>query len=160
MACTFKQMTADCGVDILSFGGTKNGLMFGEAVVFLNGGLGKDFKYIRKNGTQLHSKMRFISCQFEAYFTDGLWKKNAAHANSMARYLYEELTNLDGVAPLGQTQCNSVFVTLPEDMKKRMQEKYFFYDMDISPDKKASRMMCSFDTQKEDIDRLIKLAKG
>ena len=147
-------------MDMLSFGGTKNGMMFGEAVVFLKQDLGEDFEYIRKNGTQLHSKMRFISCQFKAYFKNGLWKENAAHANHMARYLYDGLTKLNGVVPACETKCNSVFVTLPEEMKKRMLEKYFFYDMDISPDKKVSRFMCSFDTKKQDIDDLINIAEG
>ena len=103
--------------------------------------------------------MRFISCQFEAYFENELWKKNAAHANQTAKYLYEELTTLHGVTPACETKCNSVFAALPQDMKKRMLEKYFFYDMDVSPGKQISRLMCSFNTQKEDIDALIALAK-
>ncbi len=160
LGCTFKEMTSDCGVDMLSFGATKNGIMFGEAVVFLKADLGEDFMYIRKNGTQLHSKMRFISCQFEEYLKDDLWKKNARHANEMAKYLYEELVKIDGVIPVSETKCNSVFVILSEEIKKRILSKYFFYDMDLEPRKKASRFMCSFNTKKEDIDSLIKLAKG
>lgn len=160
LECTLKEMTTDSGVDILSFGATKNGLMFGEAVVFLNENLGKDFIYIRKNGTQLHSKMRFISCQFEEYLKEGLWKENAAHANKMAKHLYNELISISDVTPLCETKCNSVFVMLPDDMKERILKKYFFYEMDMEVGKKASRFMCSFNTKKEDIDRLINLARG
>jgi threonine aldolase len=157
--CTLAEMTTDCGVDILSFGGTKNGLMFGEAVVFLNDSLGEDFMYIRKNGTQLHSKMRFISCQYEEYLKDGLWLENARHANEMAAYLYGRLKEIEGVEPACETTCNSVFMILPEDMKARLLGKYYFYDMDMGAGKKASRLMCSFDTKKEYIDSFINLAK-
>ena len=157
--CTLAEMTTGCGVDILSFGGTKNGLMFGEAVVFLNDSLGEDFMYIRKNGTQLHSKMRFISCQYEAYLKDGLWLENARHANDMAAYLYQEFSGIEGVEPACETTCNSVFMILPEDMKMRLLSKYYFYDMDMGEGRKASRFMCSFNTKKEDIDRFINLAK-
>src|ERR1700720_2031699 len=82
-----KQITTDVGVDILSFGGAKNGMMFGEAVVFFDQSLAKDFKYIRKQGTHLASKMRFISAQFEALLSNNLWLENAAHANRMAQIL-------------------------------------------------------------------------
>ena len=81
----FKSITVDAGVDVLSFGGTKNGLMFGEAVVFFGKEKSKGFEYMRKQGMQLHSKMRFISAQFDRYLTDDLWKKNALHANKMAQ---------------------------------------------------------------------------
>jgi threonine aldolase len=87
----FKNFTTDAGVDLLSFGGTKNGMMFGEAVCFLKPGLSENFKYIRKQGMQLASKMRFISAQYIAYFSNDLWKKCAAHSNSMARLLYEKV---------------------------------------------------------------------
>ena len=156
----FCEITKDCGVDILSFGATKNGLMFGEAVVFLNEALGEDFMYIRKNGTQLHSKMRFISCQFLAYLKDDLWKINATHANNMAKKLYNALSEVEGVEPLTETSCNSVFVILPNYIKERISKEYYFYDMDMGVGKIAARFMCSFNTQQEDIDRLVELAKS
>ena len=87
----FRAFTTDAGVDILSFGGTKNGMMYGEAVCFLRPGISVDFKYIRKQGMQLASKMRFISAQYIAYFRNDLWKSNALHSNSMALLLAEKL---------------------------------------------------------------------
>ncbi len=90
----FKAFTTEAGVDILSFGGTKNGMMYGEAVCFLKPGISVDFKYIRKQGMQLASKMRFISAQYIAYFKNELWRKNAEHSNSMALILAEKLKNL------------------------------------------------------------------
>ena len=87
----FRAFTTDAGVDVLSFGGTKNGMMFGEAICFLKPGLSNDFKYIRKQGMQLASKMRFISAQYIAYFSNDLWKKCASHSNTMARMLAEKL---------------------------------------------------------------------
>jgi threonine aldolase len=89
---SFKEMTADCDIDILSFGGTKNGMMIGESVIFFNQKLSIDFQYVRKNMLQLYSKMRFIACQFEAFLSNDLWKLNAIHANIMAQKL-ENLLN-------------------------------------------------------------------
>ena len=86
---TLKEITADAGVDVLSFGGTKNGMMYGEAVVFFDKTLAGDFKYIRKQGMHLPSKMRFISAQFEALLSGDLWRRGAAHANRMAQVLGE-----------------------------------------------------------------------
>lgn len=159
LGSSFKGITKDCGVDVLSFGGTKNGMMFGEAVVFLNNKLGKDFMYIRKNGTQLHSKMRYISSQFVAYLQDDMWKKNATHANNMAQILYKGLTDIDGVEPICETTANSVFLSLPNKIKEKLSEKYCFYDMDIGGGNKATRFMCSFNTSQKDIDDIIELAK-
>jgi threonine aldolase len=90
----FKAFTTDAGVDVLSFGGTKNGMMFGEAICFLKPGLSNDFKYIRKQGMQLASKMRFISAQYIAYFRNDLWKKCASHSNVMAGILYRALQDV------------------------------------------------------------------
>jgi threonine aldolase len=156
----FKGITKDCGVDVLSFGGTKNGMMFGEAVVFLNNELGKDFMYIRKNGTQLHSKMRYISSQFVTYLEDDLWKKNASHANNMAQILYKGLSEIDGVESLCETTCNSVFLSLPLKVKEKLSERYYFYDMDMGGGNMAARFMCSFNTTQKDIDEIIELAKS
>ncbi|MBR5832171.1 MAG: low specificity L-threonine aldolase [Bacteroidales bacterium] len=150
LGCTFKQMTTDLGVDALSFGGTKNGLMIGEAVVLLNPKLNEDFLYRRKQAMQLCSKMRFIAAQFKAYFTDDLWKRNAEHSNAMARQLYNAIKDEKGVDVVYPVQANGVFVRLPREVWTRLQEKYFFYDWD--EDDNVVRFMCSFDTTAEDID--------
>lgn len=150
LGCTFKQMTTDLGVDALSFGGTKNGLMIGEAVVLLNPSLNEDFLYRRKQAMQLCSKMRFIAAQFKAYFTDDLWKRNAEHSNAMARQLYNAIKDEKGLNVVYPVQANGVFVRLPREVWTRLQEKYFFYDWD--EDDNVVRFMCSFDTTAEDID--------
>ena len=150
LGCTFKQMTTDLGVDALSFGGTKNGLMIGEAVVLLNPKLNEDFLYRRKQAMQLCSKMRFIAAQFKAYFTDDLWKRNAEHSNAMARQLYDAIKDEKGLDVVYPVQANGVFVRLPREVWTRLQEKYFFYDWD--EDDNVVRFMCSFDTTAEDID--------
>lgn len=149
LGCTFKQMTTDLGVDALSFGGTKNGLMIGEAVVLLNPKLNEDFLYRRKQAMQLCSKMRFIAAQFKAYFTDDLWKRNAEHSNAMARQLYNAIKDEKGLDVVYPVQANGVFVRLPREVWTRLQEKYFFYDWD--EDDNVVRFMCSFDTTAEDI---------
>ncbi len=92
----FKSFTTDAGVDVLSFGGTKNGMLFGESVVFLKPGMSAEFKYLRKQGMQLASKMRYISAQFEAYLTKDVWRTNAMHANKMAQLLYEKTSCYPG----------------------------------------------------------------
>ncbi len=160
LGCTFKEMTSDCGVDVLSFGGTKNGMMFGEAVVFMNGDIGQDFMYIRKNGTQLHSKMRYISCQFEEYLKEGLWLENAKAANDMAQYLYDSFLETEGAEPAAKTECNSVFMKLSEELFGKLSQKYYFYQMDMDGGYKAYRFMCSYSTKKEDVDELIALARS
>ncbi|UCH13954.1 MAG: low specificity L-threonine aldolase [Bacteroidales bacterium] len=145
----FKDITADAGVDILSFGGTKNGMLFGESVIFFNRKLAENFKYIRKQGMQLASKMRFISAQFETYLTNDLWKKNAVYANNMAQLLYRELSELKQIKITQKVQSNSVFAVLPGKYIKKLQDEYFFYVWDEG--KSEVRFMTSFDTTEEDI---------
>ena len=113
----FKAFTTDAGVDVLSFGGTKNGMMFGEAVCFLKPGLSENFKYIRKQGMQLASKMRFISAQFIAYFRNDLWKKNASHSNRMASILAEKLKSLKNIRITQPVQSNGIFVIIPHECR-------------------------------------------
>lgn len=149
LGCTFKEMTTDCGVDCLSFGGTKNGMMMGESVVLLNPALDVDMKYRRKQMTQLCSKMRFVAAQFEAYLTTGLWRRNAEHSNHMAALLHEKLEGLEGVEVMYPVQVNSIFVRLPRAVWKSLLDDYFFYDWDEAND--VVRWMCSFDTTEEDI---------
>ncbi|WP_374035685.1 low specificity L-threonine aldolase [Bdellovibrio bacteriovorus] len=154
---TLKEITTDLGVDAVSFGGTKNGLMMGEAVVILNKDLAQDFKYIRKQSAQLPSKTRFIACQFEAYFKDGLWQQIAEHSHHMALYLYEQCKDLAGVTVREVPQSNAVFATLPSHWVKPLREHYFFYVWDENTFE--CRWMTSWDTQKSDIDGFVALLK-
>lgn len=145
----FREFTKDAGIDVLSFGGTKNGMMFGEAVVFLNAALAKNFNYIRKQGTQLHSKMRFISAQFLALLTNDLWKRNATHANRMAKLLEAELKNIPQIKITQPVDANGVFALFPKEAIPIVQEKVFFY---VWNDKTNEvRLMCSFDTTEEEV---------
>ena len=153
LGCSFKEMTTDLGVDCLSFGGTKNGLLMGESCVLLNPALDIDMKYRRKQMTQLCSKMRFMAAQFEAYLTTGLWRRNAEHSNRMAQLLHSELQGVDGVRVMYPVQVNSVFAQLPADVWHALQEEYFFYDWDEAND--VVRWMCSFDTTEEDIRAFV-----
>jgi threonine aldolase len=157
LGCSFREMTFDAGVDVLSFGGTKNGLMFGEAVVFANAELAENVKYIRKQTTQLHSKMRYIAAQFKALLTDDLWKRNAAHANKMALLLAERVAEIPEIEITQKVEANGVFCIVPEKLIKPLQEEYFFYMWDES--RNEVRWMTSFDTTEEDIDGFVKLIK-
>ena len=144
-----KTMLADTGVDVLSFGGTKNGLMCGEAVVFFNKGLAKDFLYIRKQGMQLSSKMRFISAQFVALLTNELWKKNAAHANAMARLLAESLRGNARVKIVESVDANVVFAQLAPESILKIREHIHFYTW--SERESIVRWMTAFDTRPEEV---------
>ena len=157
LSCTFKEMTTDAGVDVVSFGGTKNGLMIGESVVFLNHELAKDYKYRRKQGLQLCSKMRFLAVQLEAYFKDELWRRNAEHSNKMAQLLYNKVKDIPQVKVVYPVQVNGVFAQLPRTVWTELQKQYFFYDWDL--DKDVVRWMCSFDTTEEDINNFVDALK-
>lgn len=145
----FKEFTADAGVDVLSFGGTKNGMMMGESVVFFNKELSGEFKYIRKQGMQLASKMRYIAAQFTEYLKDDLWLKNAMHSNRMAKLLEEKLRDIPGVEITQEVQANGVFAIIPPAIIPKLREQYFFYTWDES--RNEQRWMCSFDTREEDV---------
>ncbi|HEY5823041.1 MAG TPA: aminotransferase class V-fold PLP-dependent enzyme, partial [Cyclobacteriaceae bacterium] len=110
---SFREFTVDAGVDVLSFGGTKNGLMFGEAIIFFKPELATNFKYIRKQGMQLNSKMRFISAQFEALLSNDLWKRNASHTNNLAKLLEKGLKEIPQAIITQKVEGNGVFLTLP-----------------------------------------------
>ncbi|MGC9374174.1 MAG: threonine aldolase family protein [Bacteroidales bacterium] len=154
----FKEITKDAGVDILSFGGTKNGMMYGEAIIFLNKKLGQNFKYIRKQGMQLASKMRFISAQFEQYLTNDLWFKSAEHANKMAKLLEDKVKEIPQIKITQKVQANGVFAIVPEKIINDLKQEYFFYDWDKSQNE--VRWMCSFDTKEEDILTFVELIKS
>ena len=148
-----KEITKDVGVDILSFGGTKNGMMYGEAVVFFKKNLSKDFEFYRKQGMQLTSKMRFISAQFKSFFEHNLWKKNAEHANQMAQYLKKQIEKIPEIKIVQPVEANMVYTYIPKKHIKELKKKYFFHVFD----EKAcvARLMCSFDTKKESIDEFV-----
>ena len=152
-----KDITADAGVDILSFGGTKNGMMYGDAVIFFNKKLSKNFPYIRKQGMQLTSKMRFISVQFEEILSNDLWLKNAKHANSMAQLLSEKLKALPSFEITQKVESNAVFVKIPKNLNKKILRKYFFHVFDESVN--TIRLMCSYNTKKEDIIDFVDFLK-
>jgi threonine aldolase len=153
----FKKFTTDAGVDVLSFGGTKNGMMFGESICFLKPGLSTDFKYIRKQGMQLASKMRFISIQYIAYFRNDLWKRCASNSNAMAGLLADRLKQIPEVKVTQEVQSNGVFVIMPADVAEKMMSHYFFYPWDEK--RSEYRLMASWDTQEKDIEDFIILLK-
>lgn len=155
--CDFKEMISDTGVDVLSFGGTKNGLMFGEAVVFLNKSLSEGFEYNRKQGMQLASKMRFIIAQFITYIETGVWKRNATHANNMAQMLGASLSEVKGFSLSRRIEANGVFVMMPVEIIEQLQAEYFFHVW--NEQKHEVRLMCSFDTTADDIERFVEVAK-
>jgi len=151
----FKNFTKDAGVDILSFGGTKNGMMIGEAVLFFNQGLTLYTKYYRKQAAQLFSKMRFVGAQFVPYLRDEIWKINATHSNRMAKILESEVLKIKEVKITQLVQGNGVFAILPPELIPRLQQEYFFYRWDES--RNEVRWMTSFDTTEEDILNFTKL---
>ncbi|MFJ4414706.1 threonine aldolase family protein [Streptomyces sp. NPDC088925] len=148
-----KAFTTDAGVDLLSFGGTKNGMVFGEAVVVLDPDGIRHMKHLRKLSMQLASKMRFVSAQFEALLADGLWLRSAAHANAMAQRLAAGVRGIDGVEILYPVQANGVFARLPHEVTERLQKRYRFYYWDEAAG--SVRWMCAFDTTADDVDGFL-----
>ncbi|ODN43080.1 threonine aldolase family protein [Piscirickettsia litoralis] len=146
-------MTTDVGVDVLSLGGTKNGLMFGEAVVFLNPKLAENFAYIQKQGLQLQSKMRFIAAQFVPFFKENLWQKYANQANQMCQVLAEGLRAKGYHHFDYPVETNHVFVRLSSDVVAKAQEAVPFYIFDEKT--QLARLVTSFDTGLADIDKLL-----
>jgi threonine aldolase len=146
---TLRQASRDLGVDVLSFGGTKNGIMGGEAVVFFQPELGREFLFLRKQSMQLASKMRFIAAQFEALLTDDLWRRSADHANRMARLLEREISRIPGVKVMWKVEANGVFAQIPRHSIEKIKQHYFFYTW--MEEESIVRWMCSFDTTEEDI---------
>ena len=156
------EATQAVGVDILSFGGTKNGLMFGEAIVLLNPelaqqGYARDLRYLRMQTLQLASKMRYLAAQFVPYLEAGLWQENAQQANQMAQYLAEQVADIPGVVLTRPVEANAVFATIPRRCIAPLQQEAFFYVWDAAQDE--VRWMCSFDTTQADVDRFVALLK-
>jgi threonine aldolase len=145
-----REFTTDAGVDVLSFGGTKNGLMFGEAVVVLNPAASDGLTYLRKFNMQLESKMRFVSAQLIAILSDDLYLRSAGHANAMATRLRDAVEGLPGLTISQKTQSNAVFAILPPGVADRLRQNFRFYDWD--PATGEVRWMCAFDTTEADVD--------
>src|ERR1700691_353727 len=152
---TLRQATRDLGVAALSFGGTKNGIMGGEAVVFFNPEHGQDFLYLRKQSMQLASKMRFVAAQFEALLTNDLWRRSAENANRMARLLEKEISRIPEVKVVWKVEANGVFAQIPRHSIEKIKQHYFFYIW--VEEESIVRWMCSFDTTEDDIRDFVKV---
>lgn len=152
-----KRLFTELGVDVVSFGGTKNGLMVGEAVVVLNPALQVQYPVIRKHGMHLASKMRFLAAQFLAYFEDDLWLHNAAQANAMAAYLAERLKAVPQARLVAPVETNMLFVELPNDWLAPLQQQAYFHvwRADSSPGRSEARLVMSFDIERAHVDAFV-----
>ncbi len=145
-----RAFTSDVGVDVVSFGGTKNGAMAAEAVVVLDPSASDGLTFLRKTDMQLASKMRFVSAQLLALLDGDLWLRSAGHANAMARRLRDAVVDLPGVSVVRPVEANAVFAVLPDGVADRLREAFRFYDWDRAT--REVRWMCAFDTTPEDVD--------
>lgn len=155
--CDPKAITSDVGIDVLSFGGTKNGMLFGEAVIFFNTGMKDEVPYIRKQLMQLHSKTRFIATQFSAVLKNGLWLKTAGHANRMAQQLAAEAAQIPGIRITQAVQGNEIFAIIPREKIGPLQKECFFYVW--NEDASEVRWVCSFDTTENDVIEFVNLLR-
>ncbi|HHV39083.1 MAG TPA: aminotransferase class I/II-fold pyridoxal phosphate-dependent enzyme [Tepidimicrobium sp.] len=155
---SFKEMVTDTGVDLLSFGGTKNGMMMGEAIISFNKDISRAFKYVRKQAMQLVSKMRFISAQFIPYLEQGIWRENAINSNGMAQYLKKKLSNISGVRVDNKTSGNMLFVQIPKEWNQPLREKYPVYIVD--KESNIIRLVTSFDTTEKDANAFVEYIEG
>ena len=153
----FKAFTSDAGVDVLSFGLTKNGAINAEAVIFFDKKLADNIKYYRKQGMQLGSKMRFMAVQFEALLSNDIWHKNAAHANFMAQLLVNKIAEIPQIKITQKVEANGVFAIIPPEIIPKLQEEFFFYMW--NEHRSEVRWMTSFDTTIEDIEQFVDLIK-
>jgi threonine aldolase len=145
-----RDLTTECGVDLLTLGGTKSGLLGAEAVVFFRPGLAAGYLYARKQGTQLASKMRYVSAQLLCLFEDGLWRETAGHANAMARRLADAVAGVPGVRLAYPVEANAVFAALPAAVTECLRQRYHFYVWDEGTG--VVRLMCSWQTTPDDVD--------
>jgi threonine aldolase len=155
LGCSLRQISSDCGVDILSLGGTKLGMMFGEAVVVFNKELAKNIRFQQKQVMQLHSKTRFIAAQYEAILKDDVWKRTARHANSMATLLAAKLAQIPQVKVTRTVQANVVFAELPLAWNDPLMSAYPFYVW--KEDRNEVRLMCAWDTKEEEVEQFMQL---
>jgi len=158
-----KEITWESGVDVLCFGGTKNGIAIGEAVVFFNPELAREFDYRCKQGGQLASKMRFLSAPWVGLLQDGAWLRHAKHSNAMARRLESAIRPLPGIKIAHPVQTNAVFARLPDEVVQAMHQRGWRFYTHIGG-WEESRLMCSWDTTAEDVDAFVadlsELVKG
>lgn len=152
-----RTFTNTVGVDVLSYGGTKNGAIFGEAVVVIDPDAVRAMKRLRKLSMQLSSKMRFVSVQLEALLAGDLWLRNARHSNAMAQRLADGVRAIDGVEILHPVQANAVFARLPREAGLRLQKRFRFYFWDEAAG--DVRWMCAFDTTEDDVDAFVQAVK-
>ncbi|MEU4829955.1 beta-eliminating lyase-related protein [Streptosporangium sp. NPDC023615] len=153
LGCSLRSLTTDAGVDLLSFGATKNGALGAEALVILRPELDGSAPFLRKQGMQLASKMRFVSAQLTALLTDDLWRDNAAHANAMAHRLAGGVADLPGVSLRHPVQSNAVFAALPEKAIVELMQRYLFHVWDATEN--VVRWVTAFDTTPEHIDAFV-----
>lgn len=158
LGCTFADLTTHTGIDILSFGATKNGAMLAESIVCFRPELSRGLKYLRKMGMQLYSKMRYSSVQWLAYLSDNLWYDNAKNANDMARYMYDKLVEIPQVELTQKIEANALFALLDKALIEPLRDEYHFYTWDEFTGE--IRLMCSYDTSKTDIDNFIEFLKN
>lgn len=157
LECDPKAITKEVGIDVLSFGGTKNGMLFGEAVVFFNTSVKQEIPFIRKQLMQLHSKTRFIAAQFSTILKDNQWLRTAGHANRMAQLLATEAAKIPGIRITQEVQSNEIFAIIPREKISTLQEKCFFYVWDENASE--VRWVCSFDTTESDIIEFINMLR-
>ncbi|EJX03798.1 low-specificity L-threonine aldolase [gut metagenome] len=157
LGCSMSAVTVDAGVDILSFGGTKNGMMMGEAVVSFRPEITENIIYFRKQSAQLASKLRYLSAQFIPYLENNLWLENATKANDAARRLADALAQFPQIRFTQKVESNQLFFTIPEEAWRKLQERYFFYMW--NEDVNEARLVTSWDTTDQDIFELISTLK-
>lgn len=157
LGVSLRDITGNAGVDVLSFGGTKNGMIAGEAVVFFDQELARNFAYRRMQGTQLPSKMRFIAAQFDALFTNDLWLRSAAHANRMASLLGRGLAEIPACTVTQRVQANEVFAVIPREHIAALQNECFFHVWDETTSE--ARFVTSFDTTEDDVTSFLEAAR-
>lgn len=158
LGCSLSEITAGCGIDVLSLGATKNGALGAEAVIFFDPALAEEFGYRRKQGMQLASKMRYVAAQMTALFATGLWRENASHANAMARRLADGLASLPGTALTQRTEANEVFVRLPVTATDRLRNGAHFHVW--NPETGEYRFVCSWSTTEAEVDGFIVHARS
>ena len=152
-----REATRNLGIDVLSFGATKNGALGAEAVVFFNPELAANFKFYRKQAMQLASKMRFLSVQFNAMFTNDLWLQNARHANRMAQLLKREVSRIPQLKIIYPVEANGVFAQIPRKAIAKLQKRYFFYVWNEA--QSVVRWMCSWDTTADDVKQFAEFVR-
>jgi threonine aldolase len=158
LGLSLRECTRDAGVDVLSFGATKNGGMGAEAVVFFDAKHAADFKFYRKQGMQLASKMRYLAAQFTALFENDLWLQNARHSNRMAQLLKHELSQISQIKIAYKVEANGVFAVVPRRAIAKILKRYFFYMW--NEEQSMVRWMCSWDTAESDVKQFVEFVRA